>query len=397
MKLLILSDEPINDYEKVSFTTIQFYCETNNYDLMYRIDYKSYNNDYDFLIYISNNCLITNISIKLEKIINKKHIIDTFTDDDNCVNFLIIKNCYDSIKILNNLYKYKQIYNINKNIKYLSFNESYEQYHNDLKDPLFQKKINNYFFFIYDKEKQDKHMFINNIILNYIYNQILNIIYFKKNYIDINIDYNIYDYTKNKETFNDGNDIAFVTLYTPNMRNIGFQMEYNMKTYCLKNNYTFYIHRINEIELEPNLLKPIIINQYLKSHKYVIWIDADILCFDMNFKIENILNNYSLQCFKDITHFCNTAFLIFKNDNISIEILNDWTLINKCIKPKTDKEFIRFINNKYIDYTFRNNTNEINIPLYYLNKNTKFIHFKMHSFNRILLMEYFNYIIFNLK
>lgn len=397
MKLLILTDEPNDEYEKVSFTTLQYYCETNNYDLIIKSEYKYYNNLYDYLIYISCKCLIINVNVKLEKLINKKHLVDTYTENDNCVNFLIIKNTSDIIKLLNDFIKYKKIFKVNKNINYLSFLNKYDNLQNDLKNPIFKRKLNEYFFFVYGEiEKNNNYTYINNIMLNYIYNQILNIVYFDKNYIDIDIDFNIYDYTKKIEVFNPNKDIAFVTMYTPNMRNIGIQMEYNMKTYCNKN-YTLYIHRTNEMEIDDILVKPYLINTYLKNHKYVIWFDADMLCFDMTFKIENILNDKSLQCFKDIKSFCNTGFLIFKNDKISENIIKDWKIINSQIQPKTDKEFTIFINNKYKEYVDRNNKMEINVPLYYLNSKTKFIHFNVHSFNRILLMEYINYITFILK
>jgi len=174
--------------------------------------------------------------------------------------------------------------------------------------------------------------------------------------------------------------------------NEGIQMEYNMKTYCEKNGYTFYIHRINENDnLNDEHKKANLIKKYIDNHKYIIWVDSDVICFDMDYKIEPLLKwKVSLYCFKDIIKYSNTGFLIFRNDNISKVIINDWISSNE--------ELMNLIIKKYLKNTYRDTNMEVNVPISFLSKNTRFIRLmNITGFNKLLLLEYFNYLVFNIK
>lgn len=395
MQLIVLTDNPEKEYEILCFNALRYYCEINNYDLMIRSDY-GYDEDYEYIFYISNKCLILNMNIKLEKLINKRHILQTYSDDfdENIGNFIIIKNDMENLIILRKLDINDYHYSVIKNLNYLTINNEFKNI--NFKNPIFLNNIKNSFFFIYgNHEENDAYLSFNDVILEYLYNQIFSLVFYNKNYKDIEIDFNRYDYTTDIEVFNPNKEIAFITLYTPNIMNEGVQMEYNMKTYCERNGYTFYIHRITENN--PILQKAYLLKKYINEHKYIIWLDSDMICFDMNYKIEPILNwNVSLYCFKDVEKYSNTGFLIFKNDDKSKIILDDW--ISNIELYKNNEILIDLIINKYLKNSYRDTNMEINVPISHLTKNTKFIHLKnIKGFNNLILLEYLNYLVFNIK
>lgn len=397
--LLILTDMPTHEHEKLCFNTLRLYSEVNKYDLMYLYDYV-YDDTYDYLFYISNNCLILDINIKIENYINDNYFIMTYSKllIENIKDFLIIKNNVNILNFLNDINNVKRYkYHVSKRINYLSFFNNDKSIVN-YKSERFFEKTNNPFFFIYgDYEKNNKNVVLNNVFLGYLYNQLFNIKYNKKNYIDININFNDYEYDKELEIFNPGNEIAFVTSYTPNIKDIGIQMEYNIKKYCEKNNYTLYIHRGLTFDVKNNQNeKFILLDKYLNKHEYVIWIDSDVLCFDMEFKIELLIKNkISCYLYRNFKEKINTGFILFKNDEVGRQIINDFIKINKY---SINSEIINVINNNYLENSYINNNMEIGTPVSILNKKTKFIKMvDLEGFPVLLLMEYLNYVIFNIK
>ena len=407
--ILILTDEPEKKYEHLCFSVLNYYSELHNYDIMLRNEYY-YDSEYDYIFYISNRCLIIDFSIKIENYINDRHDLQSYSNYIlNLKNFIIIKNTEYYWNKLINLDFGDLYFDVNKKINYLSHLNINSDNMSNYKHPNFLKQLRNPFFFIYSEVELDNVFFkLNDVILDYIYNQLFNIFHLKKNYIENGINLNQYDYTQEKEVFNPGKKIAFVTMYTYNMKEEGIQSEYNIKKYCEKNNYTYYIHRKSEIVGRHFCLeKPYILQKYIKEHDYIIWVDADILMFDMDFKIESIFKeNKSFYCFKDLNQYLNSGFLIFKNDEIGNNIIKEW--IEK-IEVENITEFrgywmgdqgslIEVITRKYIKNTVRDTKLEINIPIYYLGKNTKVLHImSFFGFFRYLLLEYFNYVIFNLK
>ena len=409
MNILILTDLPQKKHENISFDVLKFYCQKNEYDLMIKNDYY-YDYNYDYIVYISNNCLIINLEIKLENYINGRNYIESYTDTLNFTNFLIFKNEENILPYIKDFKKIKEI-NVNKKIKIISHFLVDNKIISNYKNASFLKKHNNPFLFVYGEDESENILFkLNDTILDYLYNQLANTFYFKKDYFDNLIDFNQYEYNKDIEVFNPDKKIAFVTMYTHNIKECGIQSEFNIKKYCEKNGYTYYIHRKSDMEDGNNKTheKPYLLEKYIDKHEYIVWVDADVLIFDMNFKIENIFkDNKSFYCFKDVYWYLNDGFLIFKNDDITKNIIKEW--INQIEENKLsdsnhymkDNSIILndIINNKnYIKNTYRSTTMEINIPVSFLGKNSKIIHFMTFSyFLKILLMEYFNYVIFNLK
>ena len=410
-KILILTDSPVKNYEKLCFNTLRYYSEKNNYDLMLRDEYY-YDNDYDYLFYISNNCLILDVDIRIEYYINERHELQTYTDLKlNYKDFLIIRNDEkNSSEIRNFVNIDKLIFRLNKNISFLSFIDLPVDIISNYKNPNFLKYFKNPFFFIYGEyERTEMLLGLNDVILDFIYNQLFNIFYFKKEYIQNNINLNQYDYTQEIEIFNPNKKIAFVTNYSFNIKEQGIQSEFNIKKYCEKNNYTYYIHRKSDIGKEkfPSVEKVYLLKKYIDNHDYIIWVDPDILIFDMEFKIESLLkDNISLYCYKDINYYLNNGFLIFKNDDISKNILKEWLELieNKNVIDYNDSYIavqdilIDVITKKYLKNIYRSTTMEINVPLSYLNKKSKILHINgFYGFFRYLLLEYFNYVVFNIK
>lgn len=408
MNILILTDLPQKKHENVSFDVLKFYCQKNEYDLMIKNDYY-YDYNYDYIVYISNNCLIINLEIKLENYINGRNYIESYTDTLNFTDFLIFKNEENILPYIKDFKKIKEI-NVNKKINTISHFLVDNKIMSNYKNVSFLKKHNNPFLFVYGKDESENILFnLNDTILDYLYNQLANTFYFKKDYFDNLIDFNQYEYNKDIEVFNPDKKIAFVTMYTHNIKECGIQSEFNIKKYCEKNGYTYYIHRKSDMEDGINKIyeKPYLLEKYIDKHEYIVWVDADVLIFDMKFKIENIFkDNKSFYCFKDIYWYLNDGFLIFKNDDITKNIIKEW--INQIEENKlSDSNYIKdnsiilndIINNKnYIKNTYRSTTMEINIPVSFLGKNSKIIHFMSFSyFLKLLLMEYFNYVIFNLK
>lgn len=407
MNILILTDLPEKKYQNVSFDVLNFYCQKNEYDLMIKTDYyHDYN--YDYVVYISNECLILNLEIKLENYINGRNHIESYTNSLNFIEFIIFKNEENILPYIKDFKKIKEIV-MNKKINVISNFMVDDKIISNYKNNLFLKKHKNPFLFIYGVDEYENMLFrLNDTILDYLYNQLVNTFYFNKDYFDNLINFNQYEYNKDVEIFNPNKKIAFVTMYTYNIKECGIQSEYNIKKYCEKNGYTYYIHRKSETQNKENQTnkKPYLLEKYIDKHEYVVWVDADVLIFDMNFKIENIFkDNKSFYCFKDLYMYLNDGFLIFKNDDVSKNILKDW--INKIEKNnlmvsngyiQDNKIILSDIIKNYLKFTYRSTAMEINIPVSFLNKNSKIIHFMSFSyFLKLLLMEYFNYIIFNLK
>lgn len=394
---IILTEKPVKEYHNICIESIKNYCNKYNYDFNYIDEYK-YDKTYTHIIYINNESLILNQNIDIKNFINDKIDIINL---GNYNNIMIIKNDIknDLYKIIENKIRY---YILNNNIS-ISENDTYNQ-NDSLENELFLNKI----------KKSDKDLiFISSrikdeTIKNYIYNTIYNKIYFNKSYLENNTDFNNYLNNEDFECFNPNKEIAFVTLYTKEILDEGKEMEYNLKKYCEKNNYTFYIHRKSELEgkRHPCFEKPYLLKKYLEKHKYVIWVDSDIVILDMVYKIENLLNdNFDLISFKDYGENynydkINSGILIFKNSLTSIDIINNWI---KDIETKNAVDIHGpthgdqgILNDLIINYPNKyiiKNNNEINTPLDFLNKNTKIIHFMgLYGFIRHLILKYFNHL-----
>jgi hypothetical protein len=410
-KLLILTNKPKEEYQYLCHKLIKRYCFINNYELNF-VDEYSYNKKYDYIIYIDNRTLILNLEIKLDEFIINENNITGYRYLDILMSSLIcIKNnkknklFIEKLKF-NERIKYINDYKLYPYNNYLSDNKTKknnESLYN--KDFIEYIKKSNVFFYTENNSNIKWGYQTPKEILNYLYLEIFNRFYNNKIYKKSKIDYNKFNCDGEYEEFNPNNEIAFVSLYTHHIRDEGKEMEYNLKNYCLKNNYTFHIYRTIDLNgKHPCLAKPILLEKHILNHKYIIWVDSDILILEQTFKIENLLNkNYDLISYNDIdiNVYFNSGFLIFKNSKNSLKIIKEWSFDierrnAKVIHGPThgDQGVLNDIiknNNDYNIKTLINNNDIFNTPLVNHNKNTIVLHLMgQYGITRQILMKYFN-------
>lgn len=99
--------------------------------------------------------------------------------------------------------------------------------------------------------------------------------------------------TEERSTYQAGQALALVMLYTPNIGSYGRIAEHNLRQYCEKHGYTLYVHREipSELRLDAsgNWLKPWLLHAYMKHHEWVFWIDADVLIADLQRPLDSLL------------------------------------------------------------------------------------------------------------
>lgn len=127
---------------------------------------------------------------------------------------------------------------------------------------------------------------------------------------------------ENYECFNPGHQTAFVTMYTPNIKEAGIISEINIKEYCLRHNITYYIYRdVTEDLKNKNIsgawCKPWLLLNHFELHKNLAWIDSDIL-LGKDFKIETFPE---IVVYKDPYHIFNSGYMMFKTNKKNKELL----------------------------------------------------------------------------
>lgn len=89
--------------------------------------------------------------------------------------------------------------------------------------------------------------------------------------------------------------IAFVSLYTPNVGHYGAIHEENISRYCQLHGYGYHLYRENPTFLPPgvsaNWAKMHLIQQHLRDHDFLFWIDADILAINQQLSIEKTIEH----------------------------------------------------------------------------------------------------------
>lgn len=126
------------------------------------------------------------------------------------------------------------------------------------------------------------------------------------------------------ECFNPGGKHAFVTMYTPNISEIGILSEENVKLYCTKHDITYYIYRgvpedLAAAGVADAWVKPWLILKHFEPHMSVSWIDSDILIgpdWKLDFSRE-------IACFKDPLFTFNSGFMMFSTTEKNRALLDD--------------------------------------------------------------------------
>lgn len=219
--------------------------------------------------------------------------------------------------------------------------------------------------------------------------------------------------TEKYECFNKGHKTAFVTLYTPNIQNIGIISELNIKQYCLKNNITYHIYRDVSDELKNKNIsgtwcKPWLLLQHFEAHENLAWIDSDIL-IGKNYETNT---NAEIVVYKDPYNFFNAGYMMFKttfkNKELLLSIIEEFNKIEGELNGVytnnggDQPRFIKAVSKYYPEYSplsaMLGNTH----PAYPISlspyKNDAMIHFMgydlkireaiMNGYNNILLQQY---------
>ena len=138
--------------------------------------------------------------------------------------------------------------------------------------------------------------------------------------------------------YNPGQKIAIVSLYTPEIASYAVESEINIKSYCEKKGYTFYIYRDSlDKKSHGNWSKPKAILNHIDDHEAIVWMDSDTLIFDPDQKFEDILKRCvpmkKIVACEDIGannqkmapgSAFNSGVVIFRNHQYSKNILKKW-------------------------------------------------------------------------
>ncbi|WP_249203476.1 galactosyl transferase GMA12/MNN10 domain protein [Burkholderia ambifaria] len=131
-----------------------------------------------------------------------------------------------------------------------------------------------------------------------------------------------------RSTFRPNRQIAFVTLYTPDIASYGRIAEANIRQYCERHDHTFHVHRAipQEIGLSGtgNWLKPWLLHAYLAHHEWVVWLDADILIRNHAKEIEPLLADRDHLLARDIGQWpFNSGVMGFRRTEANLAMLFD--------------------------------------------------------------------------
>lgn len=138
--------------------------------------------------------------------------------------------------------------------------------------------------------------------------------------------------------YNPGRPIGVVSLYTPEIANYAVESELNIRAYCEKQGYTFYVYRESLDEgSHGNWSKPQALLNHIDDHQELIWMDSDTLIFNPERRFEDILsrsvpmkkiiacedvgaNNTTLAKGSEL----NSGVVIFRNHKYTRNILAKW-------------------------------------------------------------------------
>jgi hypothetical protein len=146
--------------------------------------------------------------------------------------------------------------------------------------------------------------------------------------------YDIKKFTHTPSITRGKKQIAIVALATPNMKamtDISFK---NHKHYALKHDYNYLCYYDSLVDIRyVTWNKVFVIQDLLKSFKYVMWIDADAIFTNMNVTLESIIErnaNKHLWVCDDIGGWrLNTGVMIWENNAWSHKVLEEWASMEK--------------------------------------------------------------------
>ena len=91
--------------------------------------------------------------------------------------------------------------------------------------------------------------------------------------------------------YNPGCKIGIVSLYTPEIESYAIYSELNIREYCEKQGYTFYVYRDSlDKSSHGNWSKAKALLNHIDDHEEIIWMDSDIVIYNPEKKFEDILS-----------------------------------------------------------------------------------------------------------
>ena len=91
--------------------------------------------------------------------------------------------------------------------------------------------------------------------------------------------------------YNPGHKIGIVSLYTPEIESYAIYSELNIREYCEKQGYTFYVYRDSlDKSSHGNWSKAKALLNHIDDHEEIIWMDSDIVIYNPEKKFEDILS-----------------------------------------------------------------------------------------------------------
>jgi hypothetical protein len=127
-------------------------------------------------------------------------------------------------------------------------------------------------------------------------------------------------------TYNGGAEIAFVTLYTHHINAYARVSEHNVHRYCARHGYAYHVYREVPDEIGKHVngtwTKAWLAQRHLKDHRWVIWIDADMIFRNPSRPMEPWLAGRDLLMVKDVAGWHMNAGLIgFRNTPANAALL----------------------------------------------------------------------------
>lgn len=206
-----------------------------------------------------------------------------------------------------------------------------------------------------------------------LHDKLLRLFPFYKEYCKIKFHNNNFNHLL--EIHKPSKNIAVVTQNTPNLIHEYFiNTRNNHIAYCDKYNYTYYCFYENLAEEvkkgeSPKICwsKVIAILNMIKNHDYIMWIDADAIFANQNTSIQDKINISPDKHFflsKDPkSWYINSGVMIWKNTDISIDILNKWWNMNHSSYGKggDQSQLCSLLRNKkYDNYWYHFEERELN-------------------------------------
>ena len=211
--------------------------------------------------------------------------------------------------------------------------------------------------------------------------------------------------------YNPGQSIAIVSLYTPEISEYAIYSEQNIKKYCEKNNYTFYVYRdkIDE-NSSPNWSKAQAILNHFDDHDNIVWMDSDTLIFNPEKKFEDILSKCiarkKIIACEDVGtnnknmpkgSMLNSGVMIFRRDNYIKNIIKKWRNFDgdksSLYASGGDQEILCQILKRSDGMGFNRKIfpmNEFNTEPRMINDDTFIVHFMAYPIQlKTIFMKYF--------